>query len=495
MTLKEQLILRQVCHTTKQWIEESSLPRHVPVTTIQDHGAKSFTKFLEKRPPHLITDLRIENNSENFLNDPLLARFMHLHSSNIKRLHMKIFFTCKTRKELEFYEGFPNLSEFLVDKISISSLESQIASSFPRNFKNLKTLKLGSVKAFPEPPDDLFGAALIPLDRQRPMGFYVWNLIGFCEKLEFLGYPKTSKYFFQAFIDGRGRCEFGAFCDYVRKRHQLFPNQPNLKICDFQNDNWSPDTKNALPLLKLGQEFGIKFLNVNANLFQFVSIDKLIRMYDLQPNTSDCILSFKNFNCLITGYLPSIERISMTASEANAMLDYSCVYRGPKSFPNLREIEIVIDVGITQARADTQDNYYFAREFRDVRNLLSHFFYDMEMILLDHQDAETHVRVYENIESLIIKLTNLPCHTARRKATPEDLPLQWITQGLPNLRKLTLVGWDVKNRDTCHQLWKGFRLLEEMTFEDCENLGDTCFMESSKDQTHPHLQREWKMFF
>lgn len=463
----EQLSLRQVCKTTKEWIDASSLSYHAPVTIIKDHGSKTFTKFLQKKPPHVVNSIYIQNDSYDFLNDPALSHFMQIYGPLITSLRIQRYFPLKLEKDLTFYERFANLSDLELDKISIPSMH-EVENLFPSIFTHLKTLKIGKVTAYPEPPaDDSFGATLIPLGRQRPMGMYVWNLIRSCKNIEFLGYPRTAKYFFQAFIDGRGRGEFGVFCDYIRNRNSQAHNKSNLIFCDLLNYNWDPDVKNALPLLKIGNEFGVKFLNVNANLFQYIKIDSLVNMYDLPPNTGDCILSFRNFNCLTTKCLPSVERISMSASQVNTMLDYSCIFNGPKAFPNLREIEIIVDVGFTLPETDI---YYRAREFRDVHILLSHFFYDMEMILLEDQEEEMQKnRFYENVHSLIIRFVDLKNKLAR-KASPEDLPLEWIIKSLPNLRKLKLQGWNVQREETYKAMWEGLPLLEELILDDCDKM-------------------------
>ncbi|CAL8108886.1 unnamed protein product [Orchesella dallaii] len=469
LTAQEQLVLRQVCKTTREWIDTSSLLHHLPATVLKDNGNKTFTKFLQKRPPHVITELEIENQNCDFLHDPALAYFLHLHSSTITKLSMGRYFTCRIPEEINFYESFVNLKELMLHKISIPS-HGEVSSVFPNIFKKLQVLKIGDVKAFPEPPDDSFGATLIPLNLQRPMGLYVWKLIKFCEEIEFLGYPNTAKYFFQAFVDGRGRGEFGMFCDYIQNRKLQHPNKPNLKFCDFLNDNWPPDSKNTLALLKMGNEFGLRYLNVNSNQFNFLSIGSLIKMYDLPKNSGDSILSFKNFNCLITEQLPAVEKICMSASDVNTMLDYSCVFDGPKIFPCLKEIEIVIDLGFNH-NSQPQDIYMKAREFRDVRILLSHFFYDMELILLEKENEA--VRFYRSVTNLTISFKHLLPNT-QRKATPNDLPMEWILKALP-LRRLRIDGWTAEPNSYL-QLWQGCPNLEELIIKDCENLTDHCFI-------------------
>ncbi|ODM94133.1 hypothetical protein Ocin01_12553 [Orchesella cincta] len=476
LTTQEQLVLRQVCKTMKDWIDTSSLVHHVPATIIEDNGSKTFTKFLQKRPPHVITKLHIENESCDFLHDPALEYFLYLHSSTIKKLSMRRYFTCGTMGELKFYESFVNLEELELHKISIPT-QHVVSSLFPKSFKELRVLKIGDVKAFPEPPDDSFGSTLIPLDLQRPMGLYVWKLIGFCEKIEHLGYPNTAKYFFQAFVDGRGRGEFGMFCDYIRNRSMEAPEKPNLKFCDFLNDNWPPDSRNTLTLLKLGNEFGVQYLNVNANQFNFLRISSLIKMYDLPKNASDCINSFKNFNCLITEQLPKVQRVCLKASDVNSMLDYSCVFNGSKVFPGLQEIEIVVDVGFSE-NYQAEDIYIKAATLRGVRTLLSHFFYDMELILSD----EEAVRDYTSVSDLTISFKDLPPNPKKWKATPKDLPMEWIMKALPNLRRLKIVGWAAEHTSYL-TLWKGFPRLEELLIEDCENLTDNCFFGDSEHKS------------
>ncbi len=142
------------------------------------------------------------------------------------------------------------------------------------------------------------------------------------------------------------------------------------------------------------------------------------------------------------------------------MLDYSCIFNGPNAFPNLQEIEIIIDVGFTPTLPET-DIYYRAREFRDVHTLLSHFFYDMEMILEDQEEDMHKNRVYENVHSLTIRFVDLKNKVAC-KASPEDLPIEWIVRSLPNLRKLKLQGWNVQREETYKTIWDELPLLEEI---------------------------------
>ncbi len=266
------LRLRRSCKPIKIYADD--FIRNNFKSSVREINETNYTlqHFLHANLP--TCSIFINNSSAEFFNDLLVTQLLRLYGDQITHLRIHHFGTFISPSELHFFSSLPNLLHLDLDFIDDTnrdcvSMSTRInpsgtkdlvrrdKSPFPENFKKLKTLKLNEIHGSHE---NDFG--------------YAWDFIEFCENdLEYIKHPYfTIEDWDMSEYHPKG--PFGCVSDYIRKRHENNPNQPNLQFYDLehQNEGRGYFGKKLGNLVELCWRRNVKLLNVNSNLLSEVDL-------------------------------------------------------------------------------------------------------------------------------------------------------------------------------------------------------------------------------
>ncbi|ODM94134.1 hypothetical protein Ocin01_12555 [Orchesella cincta] len=473
LSIKQQLKFRLVCRETKSWIDRngSLIAKNIPSTQITSYRDQTFRNFCFKKPEptHLITNVHLENESVDVFNDRAMKTFVHLHSHFITSLHLKRYYVCRDNvNQRRFLEALTNMKSLEMDEIWISASgnsKETMSIKIPETFRNLESLKFGRMIVYREGTDEIittFVGVGITADQKKVLRWHVYDLLDVCTKLIRLRVPTSPKGLFENSFDESFR-----LLNYVRLRTRGIPDRPptgrsNLMYIDLHR--LYSCTSSLEVLLIIGARMRIQFKNVNSKLFKSGSS---FTMVGAPPGTrNDFINSFISTYMVNTRF-EYVQKLTIQAS----LIQNECIVgrnKGPDIFPNLVEINIILDIGFDPSYGPA----VYSANPNDPSGARFICFPRADQVLRFFFPERLQ---YNFCRTLGITFTD-PIQSFQKRATPNKLSsLPTIVSCLPEIKNLTISGFN-GIRQTFLQLWNGFPNLEKLVVERCTTLNAACFI-------------------
>lgn len=312
-------------------------------------GDDSLESFVQKDSTSSIklptTRFKLDFRTTQVFRHPCIARFLEQYGNQIEHLAVSRLSIPMQEDELSFYESLPNLRTLKVIDSTELCGRSQKEIILPRTFRTLKSLKIPN------------------FNRCMPRQTNVhWKLVEFCTGLEVFG---------NTMLVSQHKDHFKEMCQILEQNdHRHFQHY------DMNAHNCSIWRNNALPgLFEMMIGHNVKLINVTADILGGlgrIHLEKIasliLSIKDLQmprdfnfhkgvllPNVNkiECLSVIGEDLCPASerqrrgwsGVLPGVTKLEVTIpKDVGDPENLSALW---ESFPNLVELEVTNDEGLT----------------------------------------------------------------------------------------------------------------------------------------------------
>jgi len=386
-----------------------------------------------------IEELFLNNETEEFYNDPQFKTFISAHGKEVWKLKLSNYFV-ESKSQLKFLDGLPNVKEFKMDTINATkgiganARHKGIAANLtiPAFFKSLRVLKFG----------------VIHINSPRDTNFW-YAMLDFtcCPELIHFRYPRVIAR--NPILGLDAPVKYKCLKDLITKQRSVSENN-GLFFIDFKHldnmDEMEFELEEFRDFVEFVEDLNLELLNVQAEYLQLVEVD--------YTDMLSCISSLMDYHPQIAslqleGTLNSIRIKSVQRVVSNGWAEPAW------NWCTLHSISIHFDCQMQDFRqwADPAKQMF---EFLLVVNRLADTdeeFSFMEEFKLTFDPALLHATIPNSI--------------VNGRLIADGLGL--------TLTKLTLVGWNPVNTNFI-KLWEGLKLLETLCIENCPSLGNVGFI-------------------
>lgn len=358
-----------------------------------------------------------------------------------------------SRRVIRFFESFPKL-EYLgindlcergwLSKKKKGKLPSEsVEISVPSTFKTLKGLHIENYCC----RKNVRSAEL------------VWKFVNECfSKLEYFHHPWFEDDML-CNLPNLPEGRFGYVRGMIERRHELSPNEPNLKNYNLRQfyDTEEPIIAEFYELVTTCSKYEVKLTNVSATLIQgMMNLER----WDMDEHGSKLsnVLSSVHFlesSCFLL-QMPHLEKIMIYEEHGT----FNCTmphWEFPRqAWPNLKELILLVDTG--------EMGRWGAGPIVETRELLHFFFVGVRREKMERLELHFWHNYYHRDDELPIPKMRDVCSSC------------------PNLKILCISRWTGSNK-AISMLWDKLPMLEDVTFDECKGLANVAFV--GKDISNP----------
>lgn len=456
------LRLRRVCKPIKAFADECIRNNYKDFVRKIDEANYPLSHFLHANLP--TPSIHLHNSTSQFFEDPAIPQFLNLYGDKITHLRVN----CSTLQELQFYTSLPNLQHLELDCIDARKLNDDDISPagnspFPSNFKNLKTLKL----------NEIWVSNIENLEGN-------WNLITFCENLEYLKFHPLIRNIVEDKTISRNT-SFDFLIEYIEARHRNNPHLPNLQIFDLGHHKDISDYRKFRTLVGLCYKYKIKLVNVPS-----VLVDRNLGVVQLYPKPfTTPLVSLRNvLGFMMLVELPNLESLVIESTKLTTYRRFWPVdlAEAEDNEDNLFDIGMEIDEG-ERGRGERLNGFPKWPNLKNLDLTIDSTFI-RTFIAGNNVDDKCEIeRLFRFLfpgEKSRERLTELAIRFKGRIEFGLPVPqTRVVTKACPFVTKLTLTNWFGRDEEVS-RFWEGLPLLEDVVLEKCKLLGDDAFVGTDK---------------